>query len=62
MEQAHKVSKIAGGFLAYAWQEGRKVMGSGKTEEAALADLEHNLLLVDRIRSRDFFDRGRPKA
>lgn len=62
MEQVDKVSMIAGGFLASAWQEGRKVMGFGPTEEAALTDLRRNLTMIDQIRARPFSDGVWPKA
>jgi len=62
MQQMQKVSKIAGGFLAHVWMEGRQIMGFGRTEEAALTDLDRNVGLIDRVRSRPSSQRGLPKT
>lgn len=52
MEQRFNFWKKAGGFVAYAWVEDRQVVGSGKTEQEAAADLRKNLELDARLQAR----------
>jgi hypothetical protein len=51
MEQRPSFWKKAGGIVAYVWVEDRQIVGSGKTEQDAIAELRKNLEIDARLQA-----------
>jgi hypothetical protein len=49
MERQPHIERTANGFITYAWKEGRKLTGFGRTEDEALADLRVALEMDERL-------------
>jgi len=47
-----KYWKKAGGIVAYAWVEDRRVTGSGKTEQEAAANLKKSMEIDARLQAK----------
>ena len=49
MERQAHFERTADGFMTYAWKEGRRLTGFGRTEDEALADLRVALEMDERL-------------